>query len=219
MKKLHPIQQDLIKLSETQDLSKLSLRDIAKLINLSENQPQRVKHHLDQLQKKKLIDLSNKYSDNIVKRFNYLKSQASLDLINIPVLGNVNCGEPTLLVTNESNGFIKVSTSLTRGRKKIFALKAYGNSMNRANINGLNIVGGDFILVDSSITSPRSGDYVVSIIDDAANAKRIFFEPKHKRIVLLSESDEELEPIVIHENDLRPYLVAGKIFNVIKTKF
>lgn len=50
---IHPIQQELGRLSKEYDLSKLKLRDIGRLIKITH--PQTVKHHLKQAIKKGLI--------------------------------------------------------------------------------------------------------------------------------------------------------------------
>lgn len=216
MDKINPIQEKILKLSETQNLSKLSLRDIGTFIG--ETHPQKVKHHLNQLIKKGLLNLDDKHENNLLKKFNHLITNSSINLINIPILGEVNCGPATLLTEDSyDKGFLKVSTSVIKGRPGSFALKAVGNSMNASNINGSNIEDGDYILVDSNARNPKNGDYVVSIIDRAANAKRIFYENAQDRIILISESIGETNPIVIKQSDFDTYTVVGKIFDVIKS--
>src|SRR2546427_180043 len=54
---MHKIQEQLLKLSETMDLGKLSYRDIGKEIGI-ENSPQKVKHHLLQLEKNGFIKIN-----------------------------------------------------------------------------------------------------------------------------------------------------------------
>lgn len=213
-KEMSPIQKKILLLSETQDVTKLSLRDIGKLID--EEHPQKIKHHLNQLQRKKLLNLDKKYEGNIIKKYNFIKNNSLLNFVNVPILGEVNCGPATLYANEEPKGFVKVSPSIIRGRREVYALKAVGNSMNDAVIDGNGIENGDLILVDSNSRNPKDGDYIVSIIDNTANAKRIYFE--RKQIVLTSESKENFDPIVIHEDDFNNYIVAGKIFGVVKNR-
>ena len=113
-------------------------------------------------------------------------------------------------------GYLRISGRLLSKRKDIFAIKASGYSMNKANINGECIEDGDYVVVDPNCRAPRNGDYVLSIIDGVANIKRYFNDKDNKRIILLSESSMSVMPIFIHYQDLDNYLVNGKIIQVIK---
>ena len=88
--------------------------------------------------------------------------------------------------------------------------------MNRADIKGEAINEGDFVIVDTEVKKPANGDYILSIIDGAANIKKINIDEKHHQVILLSESSKDYPPIFIHEKDLDCYYVAGKILQVIK---
>jgi SOS-response transcriptional repressor LexA len=93
-------------------------------------------------------------------------------------------------------------------------LRAEGDSMNQANINGKNIEDGDFVIVDSEQKSPETGYYIVSIIDEVANIKKFVNDRKNKRIILQSESTKEYLPIFIHEDD--KYEISGRAVGVIR---
>ena len=93
-------------------------------------------------------------------------------------------------------------------------MRAEGNSLNRASIDGKNVESGDFVLVDSESTLPRDGDYIVSVIDGMANIKKYLLDKKNSRIALLSESTQEYSPIFIHESD--DFKISGKIIEVVK---
>ena len=52
---MHLVQQKLLELARTTNLAQLTLRDIAARIGIPDGSPQKVKHHLQQLQKKGLL--------------------------------------------------------------------------------------------------------------------------------------------------------------------
>lgn len=97
--------------------------------------------------------------------------------------------------------------------KNLFAVKASGDSMNKANIDGEVIENGDYVVISKGSISIKNGDYVLSIIDDKANIKR-FFRDKNGNIVLISESTREYPPIYITPED-SSYIVNGKVVKVI----
>ena len=208
---LHEIQRNILQIAQTQDLSKFSLREIGDLIGI--NHPQKVKHHIDQLRKKKLLSLTGER--NIVSDLKGAES-VSITVINIPVLGKVNCGEATLLAEENLLGYLPVSKSILRKNRNIFALEAVGDSMNEANVKGEKIEEGDYVIVDADDKVATTGDYVVSVINGAANIKRFYKDDVHKRFVLLSESQNIYPPIFIHEEDMSEYLISGKVLQVIK---
>lgn len=189
----------------------MSLREIGKLIN--ETSPQKIKHHLLQLEKNGLIQM-DRLSKVMVKTRPGIVLRNSL--IAIPILGTANCGPATAYAEQEAEGYLRVSGKLLSKKKGVFAIKASGYSMNKANINGESIEDGDYVLVDPAFTSVRNGDYVLSIIDGMANIKRYFKDTDNQRIILLSESSASFSPIFIHRDDIDNYLVNGKVIQVIK---
>lgn len=207
---MHPTQEKLLKLSKTRDLNKLTLREIGKIIGVKH--PQIVKHHMEQLKK------HNAKSFSIGNKISKLTSNNVVDsiLFDIPILGYANCGKATSIADEETLGFLTVSTSLVKRKNNLFALIASGDSMNKADINGSSIEDGDFVVVDGDKRSPISGDYIVSIIDDCANIKRLFIDKKNKQIVLISESDRTYPPIVIHPDDFSRYMINGCVIKVVK---
>ena len=88
--------------------------------------------------------------------------------------------------------------------------------MNKANIQGKTIEDGDYVIVDPTDKNIKDMDYVLSIIDDASNVKKITFDPDHNQIILSSESTNSYPPIYLHESEAAKFLVNGKIVQVIK---
>lgn len=97
----------------------------------------------------------------------------------------------------------------------LFILKAKGDSMNDADIDGNSIEDGDFVIVDESKRAPENENYVVSLIDDCANIKKFFHQGD--QIALVSESTKDYNPIFIHQSDADRYNVIGTVVRVIKT--
>lgn len=206
---MHTIQEKLLKIVDEKNIGGLTLRQIGNLIG--ESLPQKIKHHLFQLERKGfvLIDKKNKK----ISRINN-KTKADGLFISVPIVGSANCGPATIYTDQNIEGYLKISKRLISNRRGLFAIKAEGSSMNKANIADKNIEPGDYVIVDSKDISPNDGDYVVSIIDNLANIKKYRLDRQNSRIVLLSESTQEYAPIFIHKND--NFMINGKIIDVIK---
>ena len=87
--------------------------------------------------------------------------------------------------------------------------------MNRAKIEGKNLEEGDFVLIDSEYRTPKNGDYVLSVIDGAANLKKFERDTKTGDVKLISESNNpKHKPIYISSED--DFMINGKIISVIK---
>ncbi len=211
---LHPIQQKILKVGRSTDLSGMGFKKIGNL--LDGEHPQKIKHHLGQLEKKGLIH-RNKKTREIRLLGNKVKGKESL--FRIPVLGVANCGEANILAQECLDGYLMVSPSMInkKNSKFLFAIKAKGNSLNKAKkIKGGPVKSGDHLIIDSKAKDPVDGDYVVSIIDECANVKRFYQDKKTKQVALHSESTLNIAPIHIHPNDFPDYMIAGKVIGVIK---
>lgn len=214
---MHPIQEKLLELSKRKNLAKLSLREMAKEIGMLKESPQKIKHHLLQLQKKGFITIDR--NQGVMKRTPVwakgLLKKAS-QLFSIPIVGTANCGSATIFAEPNFQGFLKVSSKLV-GRSRpggLFAIKADGSSMNRADINGRNIEDGDFMIVDSNKSDPNTGDIVLAIIDSKATVKKFIDDQVNGQIVLKADSSYDYEPIHLHPDD--EFSINGKVIGVIK---
>jgi SOS-response transcriptional repressor LexA len=209
---MHKIQEQLLKISEKKNLSSMSLREIGKLIDCAD-QPQKVKHHLHQLEKKGFLTL-----DRQNRAAAYIKPSASLhaSLVAVPIFGSANCGPAMIYAEQQAEGYLQISGRLLSRKKDIFAIKASGYSMNKANINGESIDDGDYVVIDPTYRSIKNGDYVLAVIDNNATIKRYFNDKENGRIILLAESSASYAPIFIHYQDAASFLVNGKVIQVIK---
>src|SRR3989338_15133 len=217
---LHPIQEKLLELSRKENLAKLSLREMARGIGMPKNSPQMIKHHLLQLEKKGFLKIDR------VKGVMGLASSTPgwakglLDetarLFSIPIIGTANCGPVTIFAEPNFQGFLRVSNKLV-GRSKpngLFAIKADGSSMNRADIKGKSIEDGDFVIVDSEDKEAKSNNIVLVIIDEKATIKRFIDDRKNNQVVLKADSSFDYEPIYLHSDD--DFSINGKVVAIIK---
>lgn len=216
---LHPIQQAILDLASQENLGDLSLRQIGKKVG--DDSPQKIKFHLDQLEKKGLIRI-DKVKGVISRKMpgwaNGLMQDAPARLYNIPIYGMASCGPAGIIAEQNLEGFLTVSSSLLKRKpsKSFFAVQADGNSMNRAVVDDTTIESGDYLIVDKDAADPRDGDIVLAIVDDRAVIKRFVRDAAHQQIRLVSDSTESYPPICLSPSDR--LLVNGRIIQVIKNQ-
>jgi repressor LexA len=206
---MHSIQEKLLKLIDEKNIGGLTLRETANLVG--EKLPQKIKHHLSQLERKGFIIIDRRKKN--IGRINN-KANAQDTLISVPIVGAANCGPQTIYADQNIEGYLRLSKRLIPKKKNVFAIHADGNSLNKAKIKGKNIENGDYVIIDSEDISPQAGDYVVSVIGGLANIKKYVPDPKNSRIMLLSESTQKYDPIFIHQDD--EFRINGKVIEVIK---
>ena len=207
-------QQKILDFITKNDTSKLSYREIAKRLKLSS--PQIVIHHLNQLKKKGLIYVDE--SKNL--KVTNFKSSPVDNFLRIPIVGAANCGPATEIAQENITGFLRISKTIlnrTNG-EGLIAVRAIGNSLNKANIFSSKVEEGYYLIVDCNNKDPKDGDYVLSVMDGVANFKKFFKDDVSKEIRLVSESTSEIPPTVLHEDDLETsgYLVNGVVIRVVK---
>jgi repressor LexA len=208
---MHQIQEKILKLIESKNISGLTLREIGQLIG--EKFPQKVKHHIDQLEKKGFLKL-DRTTKSIIKPNSNKATLLSNNLINIPIVGTANCGPATIFANENIEGYIKISKKILKKFKNIFAIRAQGLSMNKATVDGKKIEDGDYLIIDSEYTNPKNGDIVLSIIDDMANIKKYVWDEENNQVILVSDSTRDIPPIFIHEDD--SFMINGRVIQVIK---
>jgi SOS-response transcriptional repressor LexA len=213
---MHEIQQKLVSLSADKDITSMKLAELARLVEVSSLQ--KVKHHREQVIKKGLVKVPAN-PKTITELRNYLAN--GMNIVSIPILGSANAGPAMIYADGEVTGYLKVSSSLLPTNYKsaeLFALKVVGDSMNRSNIDGQSAENGDYVIADARQPfTPKTGDYIVSLIDGKANLKKFVNDTKNRQIGLMSESSGDFPPIIIGENDGTDYLAQAKILRVVKT--
>jgi len=212
---LHKIQEDILKLAQEKNLSKFTLREIGSFIGV--DSPQKIKHHLLQLEKKGFIRIDRARGLIEKSQQGWVKGLLKkAKLLSIPVLGTACAGPAQIFAEENIESYLRISDTLLKdkARNKLFALRVSGSSMNKAKLDDKTIEDGDYIIVNSEDTTPQNGEIVLSVIDGMANIKRFYRDPLNKQIVLMSESTKDFPPIHIHEDD--DYIINGKVIQVIK---
>ncbi len=212
---MHVIQQQLLELFGLQGVKKFdSLRDLGKMIGVEH--PQKVKHHLQQLEKADRISVDwDKNSVQLLEHEFFDEGPASF--FTIPVLGAANCGEATLLAEENPEGLLMISKRMLQPSDNLFAVRAVGDSMNNAKVNGKDTIeDGDYVVVNPEDKEPIQGSYVLSIINGSANIKRFYRDFENHQVVLCSESKKQYLPIFLHEDESPDFLINGKVVGVIK---
>jgi len=205
---MHYIQQKILNFADKLNLKRDGLRQIGRLVG--EPHPFKISYHLKKLEANGFIKIDKK--TGVIVRTNNVELQKGL-FFAIPVLGSANCGDATIFAEQNLEGYIKVSKNIIDAGSDLIAIKASGNSMNKANIDGQNIEDGDYVIVNTK-TKPKSNSYVLAIIDNCANIKKLFIDTRNKVISLMSESTENHPSIYIHEDD--KFLINGVVKYIIK---
>ena len=120
-------------------------------------------------------------------------------LTQVPVLGEVRAGEPTLAV-QEASGWIAVEPR--RRDDELFALEVRGDSM-----IGAGILAGDLVVVRRQSTA-RSGELVVAMIDDEATVKTLVERRGRVELHAANPAYPALRP------DPRETLILGVVIEV-----
>ena len=193
-------------------MDEVTLRSLGEQIGV--DHPQQIKHHLAQLERKGLVSFDARLKQ--LKRMPSRPSpKASSPIVSIPIIGVANCGQPTLFADQYLEGVLRISRRIINRTEDVFAIRASGLSMNRANINGLSIDDGDYVVVDHRPFTPQNGDYVLVVIDDVGAIKKFTQEKESGDIVLVSESTEEHAPIHIRPED-QQFIISGRVIYVVK---
>jgi len=100
---------------------------------------------------------------------------------NAPIVGRVVCGDATEEEENIKE-YIDLPPAIF-GNDELFILEAYGDSMNLAGINE-----GDYVVVKKQSVA-KEGNLVIALTNGENNLKRISFDNKNKKIILIPESD------------------------------
>lgn len=211
---MNPIQRKLLELADTIDLGKQTTYALSKRLEV--NHPFKIKYAIEQL-------IKNGY---LIRESSGSLSKPSQNdgggLLSIPYYGEVNCGQALSIAEDTVKSFLRVSPSMIRttSRDNLFALKARGHSMNQASIHSQSVEEGDYVIAQRQETHQiRDGDYVISLIGGAANLKRFHKDNSQKRIVLFSESTNDIPPIIISEHDadeISEYQPIAKVVDIIK---
>ena len=122
----------------------------------------------------------------------------SLRQSNIPLLGDIACGEP-ILASEEHERFVEAGGA---GRVD-YCLRAHGNSMSGARIHD-----GDLVFIRRQ-ESVDNGEIAAVIINDEATLKRVYYYPDEEKLILLPENPR-FAPLVYVGEELAHVRILGK---------
>jgi len=156
---------------------------------------------LERLKKRGLIS----YSGGVIKLTPSKTSHAADQTIEVPLVGSVACGLPSL-AEQESEAVIDVSTRFAKPGHSYFLLRAIGTSMNKSGIND-----GDLVLVRQQ-PAADDGEKVVALINDDATIKHLYHDRKTGAIILKPNStSKKHKPIVLTEDFVIQGVVVGTL--------
>jgi repressor LexA len=133
----------------------------------------------------------------------HLRKEVRQMIRELPVLGRVAAGKPTLAVENVE-GTIPLPTEWARG-KEVFLLRVKGDSMSPY------ILPDDYVVVRFQPLA-ENGDVVVTLVGEEATVKRFF---KKGRKIELKPDNERWETIQIEEGS-GEVRILGKVIGVFR---
>jgi repressor LexA len=131
--------------------------------------------------------------------------------VRVPVIGYIAAGEPVPVPSAETWNsepleLLELTSDLTRGRDKIYALKVRGTSMIDALIGD-----GDLVLMEPAATV-ENGDMAAVWLkgEKEATLKRFYREAGRIR---LQPANEQLKPFYVDPDDVE---IQGKVIGVVR---
>lgn len=164
-----------------------SVREICAGMGLSS--PATAHTHLKELESKGFIRKQNsKFRTIELLVENEFEEKDTEDVISVPLLGKVACGNPIEAIENP-NEYFSLPASLIPAKESIFTLLCSGDSMINAGI-----FDGDIVIVQKQSVA-RNGEIVVAMTDEGeVTLKRFYKESDHIR---LQPENDELSPIIV----------------------
>jgi repressor LexA len=141
------------------------------------NSPNAARQHLQLIAKKGfLLRLSNAPRALQLRSHRPVKnrSEATKDLVSVPLLGRIAAGHPLFALENVEDT-LELPKQLFRGRK-LFALRVQGDSM-----IGAGIFNGDLAILAAQ-PEFKDGEIAAIVVDEEATLKRLYRTPKGLRI-------------------------------------
>ena len=164
-----------------------STREIGAALGLSS--PATVHTHLKKLEDAGCIRKTNaKFRTiEIVGENEFAKKDE--DIVKVPLLGSVACGNPIEAIENPDEWFT-LPVSLIPPKETIFTLQCSGESM----INK-GIYDGDIVIVQKQKVA-RNGDIVVAMTEDNEVTLKTFY--KEKDHIRLQPENDSMSPIILN---------------------
>lgn len=166
-----------------------SVREICAGMGLSS--PATAHTHLKELEAKGFIRKQNSKFRTIELLVDneFDEKNESEDVVSVPLLGKVSCGNPIEAIENPDE-FFTLPASLIPAKESIFTLKCSGDSM----IN-VGIYDKDIVIVQKQNVC-KNGDIVVAMTDENEVTLKTFY--KEKDHIRLQPENDELAPIIVN---------------------
>ncbi|MGC8530077.1 MAG: transcriptional repressor LexA [Leptospirillia bacterium] len=159
-----------------------------------------IKGHIDRLVSKGLL-----VRERGARSLTLPRPDSPASLVEVPILGQVAAGRPTLSEENLS-GHLSVDPLWIR-KGPVFFLKVHGESM-----KGAAILDGDYVLVRCQETA-ENGQIVVATIDGETTVKRL--KQRGERLSLLPENPDFSEIPVLKGQSFRLIGLVVGVFRLI----
>lgn len=178
-----------------------TLQEIADAMNLSSLST--VHEHLETLARKNVI----KRYEGVVRGIEIIdeKIEASLQGIQVPLVGYIAAGEPIEAIENPLET-VTVTPDLVSKVKRCYVLQVKGDSMVDEGIYD-----GDYVVIQQQETA-ENGDIVVALLENEFATLKTFYREKGNKIRLQPEN-KTMEPIIVDSDDVQ---VQGKVTGVIR---
>lgn len=167
-----------------------SIREICQAVDLKSTSS--VHAQLSSLEAKGYIrrDLTKSRSIEIIDDdFSLTKRE----LVNIPIIGTVSCGQPILAEQNIEDYFPVPPEYIHNTNNQTFMLRVKGDSM----IN-VGIYEKDLVIVEQC-SSARNGEIVVALIEDSATVKTFY---KENGYIRLQPENDYMDPILVEHCEI-----------------
>ena len=165
-----------------------AVREIGQAVGLSS--PSTVHSHLTTLEQLGYIKRDqNKPRALEVRLGDEAPTFAIKEMVDVPILGVIHAGLPTLAEENFEDTF-PIPLQYVHSNKQLFMLHVAGDSMVEAGIEN-----GDLLIVEEGPTA-RNGEIVVAVMEDEATVKTFYRENGHIR---LQPENSGMEPIIVQD--------------------
>ena len=167
-----------------------SIREICQAVDLKSTSS--VHAQLSSLEAKGYIrrDLTKSRSIEIIDDdFSLTKRE----LVNIPIVGTVSCGQPILAEQNIEDYFPVPPEYIHNTNNQTFMLRVKGDSMINAGIYEK-----DLVIVEQC-SSARNGEIVVALIEDSATVKTFY---KENGYIRLQPENDYMDPIIVEHCEI-----------------
>jgi repressor LexA len=196
--KLHPIQEQLLKLLAKNRMDQLTIRELQEELAISSTSV--VAHHLKQLEKKGLL----KRNPSNPRDYIVTTEEAGARITYLNLFGLAQCGPKGSILDQDPIDKIAISSELVKFPiQEMFLIKAKGDSMQPK------IQHGDIVFVRRTNTA-ENGDIVLCINDGEGLIKQY---SENKGQIILSSINSDKYPSFVPGDDFRIEGVVKGLFS------